>query len=290
MVALLHEKPKSLLSPGISPLPRRKHTRLAVRASSAYDSEHRLTAVGTQPMKSTSRWKRGILYVLGLGIVGAGIVAAVHFSTQHVPRFYREALEDASVTVETAEEFQARTTHLLESIDESPDWTESFTEQEINSWLAFEYPQLDQDLVPPEVSEPRVRFDDGYVLTACRYEGAEFSGVLSLKISPKVTESHELALELVSVKAGLIPLPLERILREIPEESDLRDWSLELVETDDGEVLLISHELFDESAYQLTAIEVEEEQITLSGQSRREDQARLTQRPDHPASASELSN
>lgn len=241
-------------------------------------------------MTSTPKWKRRILYVLVIGAVCGGILLGLYSSTQHVPEFYREALADTNVTVESAEELQERTTELLERIEESPDWTETFTEQQINSWLAFEFPKLDQDWLPPEISQPRVHFQEGTILTACRYEGQGFSGVLSLKVRPRVTESHELALELISVKAGLLPIPLHRILEEIPEQNDLDGLSLTIVEIDGRDTLLISHDPDRDRSHELTTVEVEDEQITLGGANRTEESQRLSRLPDQSESASELSN
>lgn len=241
-------------------------------------------------MKSPSRWKRRILFVLFIGAVFGVIFSGLHYSTQHVPDFYREALNDTNVTVKSAQEFQERTTQLLERIEETPDWTESFTEQQINSWLAYDFPELEQDLVPLEVSKPRVRFQEGYILTACRYEGEDFSGILSLKIRPRVTENHELVLELSSVKAGLLPIPLERILQEAIQQGDLQGWSLNLVEIGDEEVLVVSHESSEQSVPKLASIQVDEQLITIIGESRHEDHTRLSRSLDHSGSATKLPN
>jgi len=241
-------------------------------------------------MTSIPKWKRRILYVLGAIAVCGGILLGLYSSTHHVPEFYRQALADTNVTVASAEEFQERTTDLLERMDESPDWTESFTEQQINSWLAYEFPHLDQDWLPPEISQPRIRFQEGTILTACRYEGEEFSGILSLKIRPRVTESHELALELISAKAGLLPIPLHRILQEIPAESELDGLSVKLVEIDGRDTLLISHDADADRSHELTTVEVEDEQITLSGANHTDEPPRLSRLPDQAASDSESSN
>jgi len=241
-------------------------------------------------MNSPSRWKRRILYLLCIGAVFGVVFSSLYYSTQHVPDFYREALSDTNVTVKSAQEFQERTTQLLEHIEETPDWTESFTEQQINSWLAFEFPELDQDLVPQEVSQPRVRFQEGYILTACRYEGEDFSGVLSLKIRPRVTENHELVLELSSVKAGLVPIPLSRILQEATQEGDLQGWSLNLDQIDDEAVLVISHESSKQDVPKLASIQVDEQQITIIGESRHEDPPRLSRMLDHSESATKMPN
>lgn len=246
---------------------------------------------GKQPMSAPHRWKRRLRYAVGIATVLAGFLLGLYGSTQHVPEFYREALADANVTVASAEEFQARTTELLERMEESPDWTESFTEQQINSWLAYEFPKLNQDWIPAEISQPRVHFQEGTVLTACRYEGENFSGVLNLKIRPRITETHELALELVSVKAGLLPIPLSRILDELPEQSDLEGLSVKLVDIDGQDTLLISHESDRRQTRELTKIEIAGEQITLSGKSLSDDHPRLSSRLQNQAeAASEVSN
>jgi hypothetical protein len=194
------------------------------------------------------------------------------------------------VTAASAEQFQAQTADLRKRMEESPDWTESFTEQQINSWLAYEFPELDQDWVPAEVSQPRVRFQEGTILTACRYDGEQFSGVLSLEIRPRITETHELALELISVKAGLLPMPLHQILEEIPEEHDLEGLSLKFVEIDGREALLISHAPDRHRTHELTTIELEDGQITLGGRSHSEDRPKMSRLIDQSEAASELSN
>lgn len=242
-------------------------------------------------MTSNARWKRRILYALGIGAVLAGaLVAAFYYSAHHVPDFYREALEDTNVTVASAQEFQERTTVLLERMEESPDWTESFTEQQINSWLAYEFPRLDHDWVPQEVSQPRVRFEAGKILTACRYDGEDYSGVLSLEIRPRVTETRDLVLEVISAKAGILPIPLDRVLEELPEQNELQGFSMTVAKIDGRDALRISHDSGDNPSYELTKIEVEEEQITLSGKSRYEERPRLSRLPNQSGAASEFSN
>lgn len=170
-------------------------------------------------------------------------VGAVVWGLFEVPDFYQTAMTaevDPTVRQQAARKLIQRTRQLVDEIQRSPSWSEEFTEQHINSWLAEELPANYSQWLPPGISDPRVKLADETIRIGFRYQGPDWNGVVTLQVKPWVTEPNRLAIQIQSVRAGLIPIPLDEVLRGLAREVEKDGWKVEWQEIDGQDVAIVN--------------------------------------------------
>lgn len=212
-----------------------------------------------------ARWLKGLFcVVLVLGIIAGGLF----WAADRVPEFYREAL-DRPVTAEQqkqeAVELVQRTEILAEQVEKPGEWTQTFTESQINSWLATELVDKYGEELPEEISDPRVRIEADRLLVGFRYDGEDYQGIISLALEPKLTGPRQVTIDVLSLKAGAVPVPIKTVLEEVDPTLSDPDWNVELNAKGDGAEVIVQFlgDLAVEA--QLTAISLDENGIRISG-------------------------
>ena len=71
-------------------------------------------------------------------------------------------------------------------------------------------------------------------------KGGIVSTVLTLTVEPYVPEENVLALRIVRVRAGLVPMPLEKVLDGISDAARRSEWRLEWRQSGGDPVALLS--------------------------------------------------
>ena len=70
--------------------------------------------------------------------------------------------------------------------------------------------------LPNDIQEPRVVFQEGKVLIACRLRTPITTTVLSLVLEPYLTEEpQQIAIRITRLRAGRLPLPMKRTLERV---------------------------------------------------------------------------
>lgn len=209
-----------------------------------------------------------LLLVLGIGWGG------VHWAMFQVPDFYANALAeippDPMIRKKAARQFVQHTLDLVDSLQNSERWSETFEQDQINSWLVEELhnPKY-AGLVPRSVSEPRVLLREEQILIGFRVSQRRWDGVVSLRLRPWVPEPNQLALEVQSVKVGLIPYPLDDVLEDISVQLASEGFRSEWREMDGNDVLVVDLDRGDsETSPVLEAIELDDGAIRISGRGR----------------------
>ena len=148
--------------------------------------------------------------VLGfLALVLVGLVAAV----KRVPSFYTQADLPAGPE-RTALSQQAMAQYFDISLDESS-WQVVFSTEQINAFFQEDYYKFGGDDNWPEgVSAPRVKIEDGKMRFGFRYGRGLTSTVVSLEIRlwKVASELNTVAMEIVSFRAGSLPLSTGNLL------------------------------------------------------------------------------
>ncbi len=173
-----------------------------------------------------SKRRRIVLFVLGgLLLVAAAGLFILYRASQHVPEFYRRALEvDKAAQAEAADRMERLTFEMSGDLQRPRHWQMVFTADEINGWLAVELPKKFPALLPPAMQDPRVAISPQGIVLACRYQQDRLQSVLSLAIVPYVPQSDVLALRIGQPRAGLLPLPMDKVLSGVSQavkETDL---------------------------------------------------------------------
>lgn len=204
----------------------------------------------------------GVLLFLAAGV--AGTLLALY----HTPTFYAAALTepaDPQVRKQQAKKFVQTTMQLVDGIRNANRWSEEFNQEQVNSWLAEELPGKYRDWLPDGVREPRVRFDEGTFELAFQYDKGTWRGVVSGKVRPWVAGPGEIALEIQSLRAGLVPIPLDEVLEEVSTELNNVGWRIEWKQSAGNDVLVVHLDNDDPDRPQLDAIQLRPQTLRISG-------------------------
>ena len=164
-----------------------------------------------------------ILIVLFVGM-GSG----TWWASKQVPDFYEAAIETempAPERKQAAKEFVQQTLRIVEDVQFSDRWAEEFRQEQINSWLAEELHENYPELVPEGVEDPRVGLHRGMLSLGFKFDSDAWSGIVSIRVRPWIIEPNRLAVEVVSIRAGLVPIPLDELLREVASEVETATMS-----------------------------------------------------------------
>ncbi|AMV38507.1 hypothetical protein [Planctomyces sp. SH-PL62] len=166
--------------------------------------------------KLSKRWKFvGVL--VGLAVL---IPTAAWFCLTYEPRYYREMvpLDLPRDQIEgRAKHFVAQSLQLRNDISNEPTWEAVFSDQEVNAWLAEDLVTHFADQLPPQVHEPRVLFESGRVILAFRLERGGLSSVITVVARPRIPADNTVELTLEKIRAGILPVPADRVLDRIIE-------------------------------------------------------------------------
>jgi hypothetical protein len=172
----------------------------------------------------------------------AALAGIACWSLGHKPDFYEAALNvhvAPEVRREQAKRFIQTTSRVVDQIRFEERWTEEFSEEDVNSWLAEELPDKFADWLPPEISEPRIKFDEDVLHLAFRARDGSWEGVVSAKIGVRVVSGNQLALEIQSLRAGLLPIPADDALSQLLADMRELGWRVQWQRSSRGDVLLV---------------------------------------------------
>jgi hypothetical protein len=168
--------------------------------------------------------------VLGglLALLGGG--GGIYWSLGQAPDFYEEALADvppAEVREDVVRKLVRRTLRIVENIERRETWSEEFSEQQINIWLAQEFDHDRFGWLPPNVHEPRIQISDGVMHVAFRLDDERMRGIVSCELRPRVSGPNELEVMVPSVRIGLFPLPVDQFIQDIAGRAWFDGWQVE---------------------------------------------------------------
>lgn len=155
------------------------------------------------------------IFLLPLLLVG---VIVFYFALTHVPESYTKLVRIERAKAKADSEVMLHRVSVLSSdIEVAGDWHAAFTADEINGCLAYELARKFPNVLPRELSDPRVEINEG---SATFYMTASQSGVESVvqvTAQPTIQSPGVMKVRIVSAKAGAIPLPLSTLRKWIDE-------------------------------------------------------------------------
>jgi hypothetical protein len=212
---------------------------------------------------------------IGFGIPAVLIVGliCVFLALRYVPKFYRDALAVEPETQEKgSDQMLQRTATLVSDVRKPGKWHTRFTAEQINGWLAVDFVKNHLATLPPQFSNPRVAIDSDGIILACRYEGGIVSTVLTLTVEPYLPDENVLALRIVRVRAGLVPMPLGKVLDGISDAARRSEWRIAWRQSGGDPVALLSAPPPDNAedlTVKIEAISLGKGEILVSGASER---------------------
>jgi hypothetical protein len=187
----------------------------------------------------------GIVAIV-LAIAGCVVAAAAVLALRHVDPFYAAAVNqdphEAAVAGRQLEERIAR----LNAPTSQAHWEATFTEEEVNGWLAAVLKEKLPDLLPSEVEDPRVALANGRVLIGYRYAAAPLTIVVTLETEPRIDKDGVVTIRLVAARAGLLPVAHSVVVDEVNLLAEKLEWPVEWrQEKDLLELVVPMRNLFD---------------------------------------------
>jgi uncharacterized protein YpmS len=144
------------------------------------------------------------------------VVGSVYVAMGRVQPFYTEALQLDPARLETASrELESRATALFSESRQVGTWRAAFTADQINGWLALQLAEVYADALPEEISDPRVAIEDDHLTLGFRTRRGGVDTVVSADASVMLTEEGNIALRLLSVQAGALPLPVMQVADDV---------------------------------------------------------------------------
>lgn len=213
--------------------------------------------------------KRKVIAVAAVCAVAVGgCGACVWWGLSRTPDFYVQAASDVSdptARVKGSKQFVRSVLAVAESVKSSQQWSAEFTAREINGWFAEELHQKFPEWLPDGVSDPRVGLSQDCVELGFRFERDNWSGIVSLRVKPWVCEPNQLAIQVESIQAGIIPMPLDEVLQKLTAHVERSGWRIEWRRSDSHNVAVVhlSRDKSDEAV--VDAIAVVDGAIRFSG-------------------------
>ncbi len=155
-----------------------------------------------------------VLLALATGFYG-------YRSLHAVPDFYAQALAaPAAEPAKAAYKFEQEVLELRNDVRREGTWQATFTADEVNGWLANDLPIKFPKALPNQVSDPRVAITTEMIQVACKYSDSRFSSVVSIGARPELTkEPNVIAIRIMQVRAGALPVPLANFLEQISQHT-----------------------------------------------------------------------
>ena len=156
-------------------------------------------------------------------IVFAALAAAVaaalcgaYAALQRTSPFYPQALAVEPRVLETAgRELESRATALYNDARRPGEWQAAFTAEQINGWLATQLAEVYPDVLPANIADPRVAIGEDVLTLGFRTRRGGVETVITADANVSIAESGAVAVRLLSVRAGAMPLPVMPIADEL---------------------------------------------------------------------------
>ncbi|MGE3315552.1 MAG: hypothetical protein AB7O26_10590 [Planctomycetaceae bacterium] len=207
------------------------------------------------------------LWLAAIALLGGGAFA-FFWAIRQTPEFYESVIRNEpapEVRRDDAKVFVQRTLSLVEGMQHADKWAEAFTQSQINSWLSEELQPKYGAFVPEGVSNPRVRLADETIEVGFRYKHEHWDSIVSVKTRPWVPKPNSLAFEIQSIRAGLIPIPLESIIQDLSKQFEVEGYRVEWSEANGNDVVILHLTKSGDDQPVLESVKVVKGSITVAG-------------------------
>jgi hypothetical protein len=184
-----------------------------------------------------------ILLVIAVSlVVGAGLGAyALYRAAVQVPDFYAKAIKSDPVAQKKAnDEMLQQAANLASDVRRRGQWQATFTAEQINGWLAVDLVKNYPEVLESDVKDPRVAIAPRQATVAAMYKADKQEAVLSINFDVYLSDPNVIAVRILSARAGLLPIPLKRVLDAISEFASDAELPLTWAQNDGDPVALIT--------------------------------------------------
>ncbi len=198
-------------------------------------------------------------------------LGVLYFGAHRQPRFYAAALRmDDLRGRESGDQFECQMLHLRNDMQKAGLWLATFTEAQINGWLANELLEKYPKALPEGVEAPRIAISRNRLDIGFRLKSSAVSGVISLGGELFCTETpNQIGFRLDYVRVGWLPLPIGRWADNIASHFNAVGLPMVWTEEDGATTALIqlpTKVRSDNSlSFCLSAIELDDDQMRIGG-------------------------
>jgi hypothetical protein len=154
---------------------------------------------------------------LAAGAVLVLLLGGAYYAARQVRPFYEQALRiEPEVLKRGSRELESRATALYSDARQQGHWQALFTAEQINGWLATQLAENDRgELAASNLRDPRVAIAPGVLTLGFRTSSKGVDTVVSVDASVFLTGEGAVAIRLISVRAGALPIPVLPLADEI---------------------------------------------------------------------------
>ncbi len=217
-------------------------------------------------------FRYAFIVLVVLLVIGSIALLVAYRATQHEPEFYVLALDiEPEQQAIAVEELERNVLDLRNEVRQEGRWEASFTDDQINGWLANELPKELPRNLPANVTDPRVSFAADLAQVAFRLRTERFASVISLGVSAQLgNQPNEVAVRIRSLRAGALPLPTVEDWKQKIEQKAIKSGIPFKWETIDGDHVAIvnlpqHNEQFPGRRLLLDTIQVREGEVYFAG-------------------------
>lgn len=224
--------------------------------------------------KRTRRW----VFIAGLICTAILTVpAVVWYLLTYEPSFYRVRSRLAPEQRRAvARQFARQSLQLRNDIANEPRWEARFSDEEVNAWLAEDLVTHFADQIPEGVNDPRVAFEPDRATLAFQLEQGPVRSVIWVVVGVRVPEPNALALTIEKIRAGVMPVPAEKLLGRITDYARSRGLDVQWQRDGEHPVALVRYQPDAKRRdIILESIQLLDGQIRLLGRSEQRDEAVL---------------
>jgi len=219
-------------------------------------------------MPVMSKRARLLWIAFGLGAVIGLFLLSLFLASRHVPKFYRKALDvDPKKQADAGKRMLQQIAALGGAIQQDLPWEAVLTAEEINGWLSADLAKSFPNALPPNFRNPRVAIDRNGVTIACLGELDHSWSVVNLTVEPYMAKPDVLALKIVNVRAGLLPVPMKQVLDQLSRLAQRLDLHIEWRQANGAPVALLSMPANQKTkrSLHIESLKLDEGQISISG-------------------------
>jgi hypothetical protein len=204
---------------------------------------------------------------IGTVVVTALIIVALggaFYAAQQVRPFYQQALAiEPEVLERGGRELESRATALYSDARQVGQWQALFTSEQINGWLVTQLAQYTGGELPPNVRDLRIAIANDVLTVGFRTSAGGVETVVSADAAVSLTDEGVVAIQLMAVRAGALPLPVLQQASELADLCKKLNLPVRWTRQDGNPVALV--EIETREPIYVDAIKLQEGQLYVAG-------------------------
>ena len=160
-------------------------------------------------------------------------------------------------------ELESRATALYSDAKQVGHWQALFTAEQINGWLATQLAENAAGELPTNIRDPRVAIAPDVLTLGFRTSSGGVETVISVDAAVSLTEQGAVAIRLIAVRAGALPLPVLQLADELADACQKLKLPVRWTQQDGKPVALV--EIRASEPVYVDDIQLDEGQLYVAG-------------------------